>query len=142
MLLRSLSLQVERHASHTKSAAVLRIAAGLQAPLPLVSAALDFTFPQFFKDAVYDQASLPCGGDERAGDGTGSCGWCLPAAPLATRAVPCCNANRVLLASAPLLTVPPTAPRPPQIADNRYSLFGRTSACRLSDPRFEERFVS
>ncbi|PSC76509.1 DCC family chloroplastic [Micractinium conductrix] len=74
---------VERHASHTKSAAVLRIAAGLQAPLPLVSAALDFTFPQFFKDAVYDQ-----------------------------------------------------------IADNRYSLFGRTSACRLSDPRFEERFVS
>ncbi|KAG6545258.1 hypothetical protein Mapa_013371 [Marchantia paleacea] len=29
-----------------------------------------------------------------------------------------------------------------QVADNRYSVFGRTIACRLSDSRFEERFVS
>lgn len=28
------------------------------------------------------------------------------------------------------------------VADNRYNFFGRTSACRLSDPRFEERFIS
>ncbi|OAE25664.1 hypothetical protein AXG93_4368s1240 [Marchantia polymorpha subsp. ruderalis] len=29
-----------------------------------------------------------------------------------------------------------------QVADNRYSVFGRTIACRLSDSRFEERFLS
>lgn len=45
---------VERRAAHTKSAAILRIAAGLQAPLPLVAAALD-TFPRPFKDWFYDQ---------------------------------------------------------------------------------------
>ncbi|KAL4426672.1 hypothetical protein ABPG77_004728 [Micractinium sp. CCAP 211/92] len=73
---------VERQAAYTKSAAILRIAAGLQAPLPLVAAALD-GFPRPFKDWFYDQ-----------------------------------------------------------VADNRYSIFGRTSACRLSDPRFEDRFVS
>lgn len=28
------------------------------------------------------------------------------------------------------------------VADNRYSFFGRTPSCRLSDPRFEERFIS
>lgn len=45
---------VEAGASYIKSAAILRIAAGLQLPLPLVAAALD-TFPRFFKDGVYDQ---------------------------------------------------------------------------------------
>jgi predicted DCC family thiol-disulfide oxidoreductase YuxK len=30
----------------------------------------------------------------------------------------------------------------PQVANNRYNLFGRTPSCRLSDPRFEERFLS
>ncbi|KAL4425540.1 hypothetical protein ABPG75_009556 [Micractinium tetrahymenae] len=73
---------VEQDAAHIKSAAILRIAAGLQAPLPVVAAALD-VFPRPFKDWFYDQ-----------------------------------------------------------VADNRYSFFGRTSACRLSDPRFDERFVS
>lgn len=29
-----------------------------------------------------------------------------------------------------------------QVAANRYNLFGRTDSCRLSDPRFEERFIS
>ena len=32
--------------------------------------------------------------------------------------------------------------RPAQVAANRYNLFGRTDSCRLSDPRFEERFIS
>lgn len=45
---------VEAGASYIKSAAILRIAAGLQLPLPLVAAALD-VFPRPFKDAVYDQ---------------------------------------------------------------------------------------
>ncbi|CAM6092037.1 unnamed protein product [Calypogeia fissa] len=27
------------------------------------------------------------------------------------------------------------------VADNRYSVFGKSNACRLSDPRFEERFI-
>lgn len=44
-------------AAYTKSAAILRIAAGLQAPLPLVAAALD-VFPRPFKDWFYDQARL------------------------------------------------------------------------------------
>lgn len=29
-----------------------------------------------------------------------------------------------------------------QVANNRYNLFGRTPSCRLSDTRFEERFLS
>ncbi|EFN57530.1 hypothetical protein CHLNCDRAFT_143135 [Chlorella variabilis] len=29
-----------------------------------------------------------------------------------------------------------------QVANNRYLLFGRTNACRLSDPRFDDRFLS
>ncbi|KAL2649261.1 hypothetical protein R1flu_017389 [Riccia fluitans] len=29
-----------------------------------------------------------------------------------------------------------------QVADNRYSIFGQSSSCRLSDNRFEERFIS
>lgn len=29
-----------------------------------------------------------------------------------------------------------------QVARNRYSLFGRTPQCRLSDKRFEERFIA
>lgn len=56
---------VERQASHTKSAAILRIAERLRAPLPLVSAALNAAFPRFFKDAVYDTVAtnrwLPAG---------------------------------------------------------------------------------
>jgi predicted DCC family thiol-disulfide oxidoreductase YuxK len=45
---------VEPRASHTKAAAILRIAARLRAPLPLVAGALDAAFPRFIKDAVYD----------------------------------------------------------------------------------------
>lgn len=29
-----------------------------------------------------------------------------------------------------------------QVADNRYSLFGRTQACRLGDPRVDDRFIA
>lgn len=47
---------VEPSGSYTKSAAILRIAERLRAPLPLVAAALG-AFPGFFKDAVYDQVS-------------------------------------------------------------------------------------
>lgn len=73
---------VERGASYIQSDAILRIASGLGAPLPLVAAALG-ALPRPVRDTFYD-----C------------------------------------------------------VADNRYNLFGRTASCRLSDPRFEERFVS
>lgn len=73
---------MERGASYIQSDAILRIASGLGAPLPLVAAALG-VLPQPVRDTFYD-----C------------------------------------------------------VADNRYNLFGRTASCRLSDPRFEERFVS
>lgn len=74
---------MEQGRSHTKSQAILRIGAGLGAPLPLAAAALDAGFPLAFKNAVYDL-----------------------------------------------------------VASNRYRLFGRTPACRLSDPSFEDRFLS
>lgn len=74
---------VEREGSYVKSAAVLRIATRLRAPLPLVAAALNSGFPLPFKDFVYDT-----------------------------------------------------------VANNRYNLFGRTQSCRLSDPRFDDRFLS
>ena len=47
------------------------------------------------------------------------------------------------LASIPRATYPisPTVRRL-QVANNRYLLFGRTNACRLSDPRFDDRFLS
>lgn len=128
---------VERQAAYTKSAAILRIAAGLQAPLPLVAAALD-VFPRPFKDWFYDQVGTTC----RRGLRAALAGRRRPqsvlwgtahvnAVPSAGRgaSVPRC----ILLAPIVLCL---------QVADNRYSIFGRTSACRLSDPRFEDRFVS
>lgn len=73
---------MEQEGSFIKSDAILRIASGLGAPLPLVAAALG-ALPRPAKDGFYDL-----------------------------------------------------------VADNRYSFFGRTTSCRLSDPRFEERFIS
>lgn len=73
---------VEQEASFIKADAVLRIAQSLQAPLPLVAAALG-SLPRLVKDPVYDV-----------------------------------------------------------IAGNRYTIFGRSNSCRLSDARFSERFIS
>ena len=73
---------VEQETSYIKSDAILRIASGLGAPLPLVAAALG-ALPRPAKDGFYDF-----------------------------------------------------------VAASRYNFFGRTNSCRLSDPRFEERFIA
>ena len=59
---------VERGQSFVKSAAVLRIATRLRAPLPLVAAALDGAFPLAFKDWFYEQV--------RGQGGRGCCPRC------------------------------------------------------------------
>jgi predicted DCC family thiol-disulfide oxidoreductase YuxK len=47
-------VQVEQEQSHIKSAAVLRIAAGLANPFPLL-AMFGLGVPSFLRDAAYDQ---------------------------------------------------------------------------------------
>ena len=73
---------MEPRASHIKSEAVLRIAAGLPQPLPAL-AGVGLALPRPLRDALYDA-----------------------------------------------------------VANNRYTLFGRTPSCRLSEPRFAERFLA
>jgi predicted DCC family thiol-disulfide oxidoreductase YuxK len=72
---------VERNSHYLRSEAILRIAANLEGPFPLL-ANLGLPFPLPVRDYVYDA-----------------------------------------------------------VADNRYQLLGQPDSCRLSDPRFADRFI-